>query len=444
MLLLEDKRITTCANCGQQLIDDSDYMRDDVNLVLCDDCFQDNYSQCEDCDSYYHNDNLHPHKATGKLLCEDCESNYIYCDDCNEALQKEDEDCYYNDNNNRICESCQDNYIYCTQCEDTFHTDNAQYHNGDYYCDDCFNEHFRICDDCGETIDRDYIYYCEHDDCSYCEECYNSHSKDIYEFHFKQIDNDNGNTFNELKYNRAFGLELEISNEDIDYEEIENSTCFGCKEDSSLAYGAEFYSPILKGDKGIQEVEKLCNIVKDYSNDDTAGLHLHIDMRDNVENFEGVKKLYFMYNRIENIIYKVIAPCRSHASFAKKSQIDFETIYNLKGFESLNTLYRSAENSNGSRYFGFNLNALQDHQTIELRYREGITKFEDIKNWIKLNLYLFEYALANNIDTIKTITSNINNLERFIAFLSIIAKNDYKLINYWIKQYNRYDSKVAV
>lgn len=443
-LMIEDKRVFTCNDCGQILIDDS-FMRDDIDIIVCDNCFNDNYSLCEDCETIYKNDEISYNKELKKVLCDDCNDNYILCEECNEPLQKDNDDCYYNENENRICENCAEDYICCEDCNDTFHIDNSQNYNGSYFCEDCFNEKYMTCEDCNEIVDREYIYHCEHDDCYYCENCIGSHDReDINEFPTKTIDNEKDNTFNEVKYNRAFGLELEISNNDIDYCEIENETCFGCKEDSSLDYGAEFYSPILKGDKGIQEVKKLCDIVENYENDDTAGLHLHIDMRDFHENFFTVKKLYFMYNRIENIIYKVIAPCRSEAHYAMKSKIDFETIYNLKDFEDLNKLYNSAENQHGSRYFGFNLNALRSHKTIELRYREGITKFEDIKNWIKLNLYIFRYAINNDIDKIKRITSNINCLDRFIAFLGIVSDNDYKLINFWIAQYNKYNSKIKV
>ena len=394
-----------------------------------------NTYKCEDCqENFTENDDFIKHSKDkfGKIICQECRENYIFCADCNSVLNKDDS--YYNDQNSRICESCHDDYIYCEDCNHTFHIDDSKHYNSIYYCKDCFHDKFVSCYNCGDIITRDYSYYSERDDNNYCENCYPC--QDSEEFDSTQI-NFHNNTFKDITSQRKFGIELEISSDDIDYSSIKNNTCFGCKEDSSLNRGAEIYSPILQGDKGYREVKKLCNITENYDNDHSAGCHIHLDFRNNLENFESIKNVYYLYLRIESIIYKLIHPRRKSNSFSKPSEITSEDIYNTNSIDDIKQLYRN-EHSN-SRYYGFNLEALKSHGTIELRYREGLNKFDDIINWVKLNLYLFEYALKTDITKLKTITSNINSLDRFITFIGIISNRDYKLINYWILQFNKYN-----
>lgn len=59
----------TCNDCGQREIDD-DVVTVGPGLVVCDDCFRENYYQCEGCEDYIHRDDAFSHH--GEPLCEGC------------------------------------------------------------------------------------------------------------------------------------------------------------------------------------------------------------------------------------------------------------------------------------------------------------------------------------------------------------------------------------
>ena len=75
----------------------------------------------------------------------------------------------------------------CMHCGDEFISSKLQEHDGNYYCNDCFNNKFIQCENCGEYVEKDEArehdreYYC--DDCfsdthSYCDECGSYHDSD--------------------------------------------------------------------------------------------------------------------------------------------------------------------------------------------------------------------------------------------------------------------------
>ena len=386
--------------------------------------------KCTNCNNNFDLEDLKKHD--GDYYCEDCfNENFSYCDNCGN----------YEDSNNSTwfndycyCEACADSLLKtCDDCGEVILKENSyETCNGNLICDDCYGENYFPCYDCGEVIHVDDGIYNEREGAYFCENCYPENS--IQEFSCQEM-NFNNNTFDVIKSKRCFGIELELSDDDIDYNSIENETIFGSKEDCSLNTGSEFYSPILQGDSGINEVEKFYKIIENNSNDSSAGLHMHIDMREDLDNFHFIKKLLFMYNRIEKIIYSLIGFNRLHNRYCKPLNVNENKILDMQNFEDLR-LFRSNDLRH-DRYFGFNLEALSSHRTIELRYREGITKFSELKNWIKLNLYIFDYCKDNSLQKIIKITSNLNSLDIFITFLGIISRKDYNLIGYFISVYNK-------
>lgn len=73
------------------------------------------------------------------------------------------------------------NYYHCDSCGDRHHIDDLYCHDDSLYCNYCYNDRFRECEDCGQIIDTkhdDYIYNADGDViCSNCmydyEPCYN-------------------------------------------------------------------------------------------------------------------------------------------------------------------------------------------------------------------------------------------------------------------------------
>ena len=59
--------------------------------------------------------------------------------------------------------------IICYSCDNRVNGDDAFHNNGHTYCEECFGENFRYCEDCGEYCDPDYVHYVN--DTDMCEDC---------------------------------------------------------------------------------------------------------------------------------------------------------------------------------------------------------------------------------------------------------------------------------
>ena len=120
-----------CEECGDW-IDEDDAIWVDGDMY-CRDCV--NY--CEHCDEF-HRDYEYYIEGYG-YVCESCYNNYYdRCEDCECAYHSDD--MYYIENLDiTVCPDCYDYYYTCTECGDMHHRDNMHLHNGQYYCDDCYN-----------------------------------------------------------------------------------------------------------------------------------------------------------------------------------------------------------------------------------------------------------------------------------------------------------------
>ena len=61
--------------------------------------------------------------------------------------------------------------IICAECGEIIEGSNFHEIDGEYYCDDCFEENYFVCADCGEIYRKDGTEY-EHDGETYCENCF--------------------------------------------------------------------------------------------------------------------------------------------------------------------------------------------------------------------------------------------------------------------------------
>lgn len=128
----------TCYNCGCVIEDDCEYT-DDTGERVCEDCFDDFYCNCDNCDGVTARDDLISIDGGQEYVCESCADSYYYhCDDCGEYISRRN---VWADCNQIICYNCSDNYCICDDCDGVINTDNSHYIAGYYYCDDCAPSH---------------------------------------------------------------------------------------------------------------------------------------------------------------------------------------------------------------------------------------------------------------------------------------------------------------
>lgn len=92
--------------------------------------------------------------------------NEIICSACGCIITGEDHEV----NGDHYCDDCfNERFITCTECGEIVERDDAWEYDGDWYCEDCFNENFAICSRCGEVMPIDDA--TEVEGSWYCEDC---------------------------------------------------------------------------------------------------------------------------------------------------------------------------------------------------------------------------------------------------------------------------------
>jgi hypothetical protein len=243
---------------------------------------------------------------------------------------------------------------------------------------------------------------------------------------------------------RKFGVELEtlLPRDIYDYDVIArilNDSGIDCRtssythsrtrywkivSDGSISgsgLGAEFVSPVLRGDEGIAAVDKVCRTLRaaKVTVNATCGLHVHVDAED--FGLVQIKRLVRNFLHYEDLFDGVVEPSRRwstnqyccsnlgtfhykkdrygspvHSSWnsavtaadkaaaLQKAKADMKTAHNIREVFNL---------FGGSRYFKMNLDAFWRHHTIEYRQHHGCLDAETVTSWIKLIVAFTEMSL---------------------------------------------------
>lgn len=212
-------------------------------------------------------------------------------------------------------------------------------------------------------------------------------------------------------FNRRFGIEIEAYNcsrDRLAHELSEagiNVTVEGYNHetrdhwklvrDSSLT-GSETFelvSPILEGENGLRELEKVCWVL-DLCNvkvNDSCGLHVHMDAADFTMN--TWKNLALSYKNIENVIDAFMPNSRRDNYYCKS----LSSISNRRILEAgtINELQAAFGND---RYHKVNLQAYSRHRTVEFRQHSGSTNFTKMSNWVRFLGRMITFAQQAKVE----------------------------------------------
>lgn len=179
----------------------------------------------------------------------------------------------------------------------------------------------------------------------------------------------------------------------------------------------ELVSPILQGEAGLDEMMKVCRVLKQCGAKVNAscGTHVHI----NAQNFtlEQWKRTYINYSKLEMVIDKFMPNSRrgNTNSYCKGFS-------NIRNFESMvNTatnLDAIGSILNYDRYFKINPNSYSRHNTCEFRQHAGTTDYIKISSWIRF--------LSNLVDYSENHTITDSTLEGLKAFNNIELVDFFK------------------
>lgn len=163
----------------------------------------------------------------------------------------------------------------------------------------------------------------------------------------------------------------------------------------------ELVSPPLSGEQGLQELKKVCEVLKELNAqvNKTCGLHIHFDAR-NYE-LENWKRLVYNYMIMENEIDKMMPESRraNNNSYCKSLREKFRIGslvhygYTRRRIQECQTLEElSSAITDRVRYYKINIESYWRHKTVEFRHHSGTIEFEKIASWIEILNRLMNFS----------------------------------------------------
>lgn len=175
----------------------------------------------------------------------------------------------------------------------------------------------------------------------------------------------------------------------------------------------ELVSPVLEGETGLKELEKVCWVLEfcDVKVNDSCGLHIHMDAAD--FDLQTWKNLALSYKHLERVIDSFMPQSRRQNYYCKG--LSSISAVDIQAAQSINDLQAAFGNN---RYRKVNLEAYARHRTVEFRQHSGTTNFTKMENWVRFLNGLITFAKAGIAGT-----TSLDN----IPFLDEKQKLFYKL-----------------
>ncbi len=170
----------------------------------------------------------------------------------------------------------------------------------------------------------------------------------------------------------------------------------------------ELVSPILKGEAGLAETKKVCDVLISCGAkvNTSCGLHVHFDARQ--LSIADWRNLYKNYVSMESEIDSIMPAsrrgntntfCRSLMNKNVTREATFAAIDRAETVTQLSSFV-----ANGNRYVKVNAESYQRHGTVEFRQHSGTVEFEKIGSWVRI--------CGNLID--KSKTTLVNSMQEFL------------------------------
>ena len=417
-----------CDICGELHSLDEGKIIEGSNHVyfVCDDCSPEDYIICDDCGELVEKDRTYT-THDNRIICENCyESNgYCICERCGKVID-EYHIVYIQDTEEYVCDDCADeNYYQCMECGEWYSSDKIITDTeGQHLCEDCYSNNYYTCALCGEFVRDSDSYLDTISDEIYCEYCYSNeigsrvinsyHSNDDWTVHCTE------NEYNDYMSDKlTLGLEIEVAGD---------ATCaegFMDKVDNDLIYlerdgsvdGFEIitqpmtrqYATGIFTDKMSKGFEFLKE--HNFKGHNAGGIHIHVRLPyDNIDFMSCILKL-------KKLLYNLPTNMQDLLLLITQRRLD-----NLKRWSN-NMYYRKLTLQNctlqDNRYELLNMDSRT--QTLEFRMFNSSLRTERIMKNIEVVLSLLDY-----VDTYYTVEMYDKNL---FTWLDYVKRNEEKYPN---------------
>jgi hypothetical protein len=171
--------------------------------------------------------------------------------------------------------------------------------------------------------------------------------------------------------------------------------------------GAEFVSPILRGEQGLNEAREVMRAIADLgcTVSKKCGLHVHIGVgRPGLHFFKNLMKLYAAFEPVIDSIMPASRRANNNAYCRSQVQVNQLLISSATSFHT----FRAAANPNG-RYSKLNFHSYSEggRETVEFRQHSGTTDGDKAVAWIALCQLMVERAF-NDMSALQIAAPRIN------------------------------------
>ena len=214
-------------------------------------------------------------------------------------------------------------------------------------------------------------------------------------------------------FNRSFGIELEIIHNNkrelcdairargvlCEIEGYNHSTRRHWKivSDASVNGGYELVSPVLKDQRGLDEVKAVSEALAEVGAmiNKSCGFHSHLGTDDFKESVSVWRNLYINYATLEEDIDAFMPPSRRHNRYCSSLKVRGWRS-KMENAQTLVDLERAV--TNRSRYFKLNSQSYWRHGTVEFRQHSGTIEFDKIKNWLLFCARFVDFSKREKLD----------------------------------------------
>lgn len=202
---------------------------------------------------------------------------------------------------------------------------------------------------------------------------------------------------------RKFGVEMElIFPSNVGRDRLNGALAaagvgsWRCKTDGSLSAGAgkvgwEVVSPILRGQDGIDQIEKVCRVVQELGAtiNRSCGLHVHHDVAD--ADVTDLKNVGTGWVNNQSLIDGLVSASRREGGSYYCRPLtgsDMAVINRARTLEEM-------QHVRVDRYRTLNFKAYGRFGTLEVRQHQGTMNFEKIRTWIMLGKAIIDTAIVD-------------------------------------------------
>lgn len=408
-----------CYDCGKTFVITKDTVQDRCGNYLCEDC-QDDYIICDDCGEFTRED-CATIVNNGDKVCEYClDNHYSYCEHCNEYVYNDDVvEVHTGRYSEYWCSDCADNDAFrCDDCGKWYSTNDHYSYNveGDTICEDCINNgNYGYCEDCQEYYYDRHINYCEEDECYYCDDCYENHQqKTIHDYGYKPSPYFRGTG------QEYFGMELEVSG-DTDYADEflgivdDEENLLYLKHDGSVSGFEIVTQPMTRefiyevfADKLKEGLQYLNGI--GFRGHNQGGIHIHVS-KSVISNEQLNKLVTLLYPKSENNYKMWLSITQRHDDEMKQwssMKLSNKRRITKEIREYYNSDYKPSIDS--GRYTAINVT----DNTIEFRIFNSNTRIERVMKNYEVIFSLLDFTKENILPTMRNYLNYIvDNNEKY-------------------------------